>query len=200
MPFLTGSYITYETSGTNLVQTPAAIISDGDFTHTSTAGGVDNNILENNEPHNSVTIGINVNSLWVGKVYHMGKEFHVFELVPAQGTITHLICSVDDAADFGGAGNTANYPNNVPISSFDTADHAHCFGPGTAIATPTGETAVEALKIGDLVTTASGKSVPVKWIGHQARDHLSLMAASAEPVRIAANALGNGLPRRDLVV
>jgi hypothetical protein len=42
-----------------------------------------------------------------------------------------------------------------------------CFLAGTLIATPTGEVPVECLNIGDLVLTADGRAVPVKWIGRQ---------------------------------
>jgi hypothetical protein len=74
-----------------------------------------------------------------------------------------------------------------------------CFMPGTTIATPAGGTAVEALAIGDLVTTADGHHVPIRWIGRQSvaprfADELML------PVRIRAGALGENLPRRDLLV
>ena len=74
-----------------------------------------------------------------------------------------------------------------------------CFYPGTAIATPAGETAVENLRPGDLVQTASG-AMPVRWIGHS---HVSTRFADplrVLPIRIRAGALGAGLPVRDLLL
>jgi hypothetical protein len=74
-----------------------------------------------------------------------------------------------------------------------------CFMPGTMIATPAGERAVETLAIGDLVLTTDGRHKPIRWIGLQAvaprfADELML------PVRIRAGALGENVPRRDLLV
>lgn len=74
-----------------------------------------------------------------------------------------------------------------------------CFMPGTMIATPAGERAVETLAIGDLVMTTDGRHKPIRWIGLQAvaprfADELML------PVRIRAGALGENVPRRDLLV
>ena len=40
-----------------------------------------------------------------------------------------------------------------------------CFLLGTQIETPQGERKIESLKIGDRVTTVSGKSRAIKWIG-----------------------------------
>jgi len=68
------------------------------------------------------------------------------------------------------------------------------------IATPEGEAAVEDLEIGDLVTTADGRAVPVKWIGRQTVSKLFTPAERFEPVRVAAGALGDGLPHTDLVL
>jgi len=75
-----------------------------------------------------------------------------------------------------------------------------CFTGGTLIATPDGERPVETLRIGDLVTTVSGHAVPVKWIGRRRIPLRFVDARLVLPVRIAAGALGNGLPRRDLLV
>lgn len=74
-----------------------------------------------------------------------------------------------------------------------------CFMPGTLIATPAGSRAVEALAIGDLVTTSEGRHQPVRWVGRQSvaplfADELTL------PVRVRAGALGDNLPQRDLLV
>lgn len=77
--------------------------------------------------------------------------------------------------------------------------YPYCFGAGTLIATPKGETVVEALDIGDLVTTADGRTVPVKWIGRQTVQKF-FAGERARPVRVAAGALGNGLPHTDLVL
>lgn len=65
-----------------------------------------------------------------------------------------------------------------------------CFAAGTWIATPGGEALVEDLRIGDLVTTADGRAVPVKWIGRQTIEK-RLAGQRAQLVRIAAGALGN---------
>ncbi|SHJ97430.1 Hint domain-containing protein [Halomonas caseinilytica] len=74
-----------------------------------------------------------------------------------------------------------------------------CFAAGTMIATPDGEVAVETLSIGDQVLTADGKTVSVKWIGHQSPGK-RVSALNKLPVRINEGALGSGLPNRDLVV
>ncbi|EPX85328.1 Hint domain-containing protein [Salipiger mucosus] len=75
-----------------------------------------------------------------------------------------------------------------------------CFAAGTLIATPEGERAVETLEVGDLVTTASGRTVPVKWLGRQTVHKLFTPAERFVPVRVAAGALGKGLPHSDLVL
>lgn len=75
------------------------------------------------------------------------------------------------------------------------------FAAGTAIATTTGQRRVERLAIGDMLLDAAGAERRVAWVG---RIMLSarMLAEHPEmrPVRIAADALGPGLPRRDLVV
>ncbi|TNF23183.1 MAG: Hint domain-containing protein [Rhodobacteraceae bacterium] len=75
-----------------------------------------------------------------------------------------------------------------------------CFGAGTLIATPRGETAVESLRIGDLVRTTSGRVVPVTWVGVQTVSTLFTPPERLRPVRIKAGALGQGLPHSDLTV
>ncbi|MEY8841548.1 Hint domain-containing protein [Cribrihabitans sp. XS_ASV171] len=77
---------------------------------------------------------------------------------------------------------------------------AICFAAGTLIATPEGECAVERLEIGDLVTCADGRTVPVKWIGRQTVHKLFTPAERFTPVRVRAGALGDGLPHTDLVL
>ncbi|MFM9271154.1 Hint domain-containing protein [Halomonas elongata] len=74
-----------------------------------------------------------------------------------------------------------------------------CFAAGTMIATPDGEVAVETLSIGDLVMTAGGEQVPVKWIGRQTISRLTGSGNHA-PVRIRESALAAGIPHQDLVL
>jgi len=87
------------------------------------------------------------------------------------------------------------------LPPLDTSTFTVCFLEGTRIATPEGERVVESLAIGDLVLTADGRAVPVKWIGRQRiRNHPIFASPKLEPVRISAGALGDGLPHRDLYV
>lgn len=75
-----------------------------------------------------------------------------------------------------------------------------CFLGGTMIATPHGETAVEDLRHGDLVRTADGKIVPVRWVGINTVSTRFADPLRTLPVRISAGALGDNLPRRDLLL
>ena len=79
-----------------------------------------------------------------------------------------------------------------------------CYGAGTAILTDRGETAVKSLRAGDTVMTlVDGAHVPqtVKWVGQRDLDltrHPKREAVA--PIRITQGALGNNLPKRDLIL
>ncbi|MEO1000489.1 MAG: Hint domain-containing protein, partial [Pseudomonadota bacterium] len=77
----------------------------------------------------------------------------------------------------------------------------NCFAAGTLIETPAGPRAVETLAVGDLVRTADGRDVALRWTGtqHLGPEELARQPA-LRPVRIAAGAFGPGRPARDLVV
>lgn len=78
--------------------------------------------------------------------------------------------------------------------------NAPCFCAGTRIRTPEGDRNVETLEAGDMVLTAEGEAVPVRWIGRRTVDMRFADPLRAQPIRIKAGALGNGLPSRDLLV
>ncbi len=90
------------------------------------------------------------------------------------------------------------------FTTYDSGNSVVCFLQGTAIATPDGERAVEAFRIGDLVTTLNGVARPIKWIGRVSIEAELLDAAEFRarfaPVLIRTGALGDGLPQRDLRV
>jgi hypothetical protein len=76
-----------------------------------------------------------------------------------------------------------------------------CFLAGTAIATPAGLRAVETIAAGDAVLTADGTATAVAWAGHRTLDLTGRPDADLyRPVRIAAGAIANGIPARDLRV
>lgn len=76
-----------------------------------------------------------------------------------------------------------------------------CLTDGTLIDTPDGPRAIESLRIGDLVTTRDSGAQRVRMIHARRLERADLEDSRALwPVRIAAGALGFGLPRRDLWV
>ena len=91
-----------------------------------------------------------------------------------------------------------NDSDMVPTSS--SGSFIYCFARGSEISVPNGTTFVEKLKIGDLVETADGRFVSVKWVGRQTVMTRFNPAARRGLVRITSGALGDGLPHRDLTV
>jgi Ca2+-binding RTX toxin-like protein len=76
-----------------------------------------------------------------------------------------------------------------------------CFTPGTRITTGRGEVAVEELQPGDMVLTRDRGFRPLVWVGRRDLTLADLVVQPAlRPVRIAAGALGDGLPCRDMLV
>ncbi len=89
-----------------------------------------------------------------------------------------------------------NFVENLTLAS----TNAPCFCAGTLIGTDRGEVAVETLKAGDLLTTADGHARAVRWIGHRAVATRFADPLKAMPIRLKAGALGNHIPRQDLLV
>lgn len=76
-----------------------------------------------------------------------------------------------------------------------------CFTPGTLIATPNGQVAIEELCLGDMVLTRDRGPQPLRWISRQHLDGQTLRAEpKLRPIRIEACTLGPNQPAQDLLV
>ncbi|MCA1286860.1 Hint domain-containing protein [Salipiger bermudensis] len=119
-----------------------------------------------------------------------------------------------DGDDLDGTPNQANFTTDSNYTDYGSQDGigndaqltdsngvVMCFAHGTRIATPRGEVAVEDLRPGDLVRTLDSGDQTLRFVGRRvlsARDLRDMPRLC--PMRIRAGALGQGLPRRDLVV
>ena len=89
---------------------------------------------------------------------------------------------------------------NTP-ASLDGQVYIACFLKGTAIRTTAGDRPIETLAIGDMVITESGDAKPVLWLGTRryhrafARNNVNIL-----PIRVRQGAIGDDLPRRDLLL
>ena len=94
--------------------------------------------------------------------------------------------------------------SNPTINPFKTGNHNPldvnpvCFVCGTVISTDLGGVPVEFLKVGDLVLTRENGPQVIRWIG--SRKMSGAFATRHKPICVNAGALGNGLPKRDLLV
>jgi hypothetical protein len=88
--------------------------------------------------------------------------------------------------------------NNAGGSLITLGDELPCFARGTRLLTPHGYRAVEALKPGDPLITASGTRRPVCWIGRRTLDLGAQAAHNAQPILIQPGAFGPGLPAQQL--
>ena len=76
-----------------------------------------------------------------------------------------------------------------------------CFTPGTMIATPDGDTAVEDLAVGDRVVTRDNGVQRIEWIGvREVSVNELLTKRNWLPIRIKQGALGENFPSKDMLV
>jgi len=76
-----------------------------------------------------------------------------------------------------------------------------CFTPGTRIATPEGDRAIETLREGDMIRTRDNGAREIRWIGSRRMTGARLYAIPAlRPIRIRAGALGIERPDQELLV
>ena len=140
------------------------------------------------------TAGPSVAPLGTGGLGDAGQGRFVGALDASDDAVLHVYGAPSDPAAF-----SAPATLTVPLG-FGPSDRATGFAAGTLIGTPGGGRAVETLAVGDPVTTADGRTVPVRWVGRQTLHGVVTPADRFEPVRVAAGALGGGLPRTDLVL
>ncbi len=82
-----------------------------------------------------------------------------------------------------------------------TENTTPCYLAGTQILTDRGEVPVEMLGIGDRVVTLDGRAKPIKWIGRRSYSGaIPTGLRDVIPIMIKQGALGDDLPRRDLIV
>ncbi len=182
--FSTTHYLSYNSTGPT---DTSGGVSNGAFNDTvydaNSDGDIDSTdfFFNSNYPYSGTTVTIN------------GSDYAVF----SNGFGGYAIPYDIAYDDLGAFTNPSTWTfNSVP----ENADVANCFLTGTRIATPSGETAVEDLRIGDVVTTADGRTVEVKWMARQTYRQFRNMALPEKhaPVCISAGALGHGLPHSDL--
>ncbi len=168
-------------------------------------GGLGNDTIIGGEGADSLTggadrdvfIGANANDFIDGS--ESGDDFDTLDLRgagplsivfaddnPENGTVTFR----DTAGNPTGTMNFVNIENVIP-----------CFTPGTLIATPRGEVAVESLRAGDKVVTRDNGLQEIRWVGQKALNWTDMAAAPyLRPVLVKQGSLGNGLPERDMMV
>lgn len=147
--------------------------------------------------------------LYIGTEYSQGDSISI----SVNGTLVSTV-----TPDGSSAATFIGLTDTVPITNVTLADATHsesevdlvtslgagdavCHLRGTRILTPTGEVAVEDLKIGDQVVTRFGAMRPIKWIGRQSYKASAIRDDREKiPVRIRSGALGDRLPARDLCV
>lgn len=111
----------------------------------------------------------------------------------AGGTLATLVGQQAGYAAMAFAGSTGAVLQAV------VAAQLACFRAGTRLATEHGATAVENLRIGDMMRLADGRLAALRWIGRRDMDCARHPAPETVwPVRVRRGAFADGVPCRDL--
>lgn len=112
-----------------------------------------------------------------------------------------LVLDRNTDQDFNGNGVIDSGTLENGNGKFDVGNTVPCFTPGTFIATPNGEVAVELLREGDRIITRDNGIQEISWVGTKVLSGAELVAKpQMQPVLIRAGALGDGSPEHDLLV
>ena len=91
--------------------------------------------------------------------------------------------------------------DRVTGTSAPTYSSFVCYAAGTLVQTDAGEVPIETLSVGDLVMTLDNGLQPIRWIGARSLSKAELQVnPHLQPIRIAAGAIAQNVPIRDLVV
>ena len=138
---------------------------------------------------------------------HGGDSYDTLILPAGDDEPTVVITSEVPYPDVPGATSKTGYVvfkdgSRLDFESFENIETVCvCFTPGTLIDTTRGRVPVEELVAGDKVLTRDHGYQELTWTGRRDLSMAELAVSPATiPVRIAAGALGRGLPERDLVV
>ena len=141
-----------------------------------------------------------------GPLLTAGVQYYLEVVQVSTGSSVALV-GTSQTDGVGTAGEYFNYGSSVQEDAtfFDFTPTGQitvaCYCPGTLILTALGEVPVEGLTIGDTVITNSGQHRPIKWIGRRSYAGRFLAASpNVQPIRFRAGSLGDGLPRRPLLV
>ncbi len=183
---------------------------DGGTGNDTILGGGDNDILTGGDDADLIRIasldGASVKNTTVngGSGGNDNDILDISQLIAEGWTVTNFVANPEANGNPGFNGQVqlqrgaeAANINFTDIEGFV----AICFTPGARIATPRGEVAVEALKVGDTVFTRDNGIRDIRWIGRSGFDCSRATGhPDLAPVLIRKGALGNGLPQRDLLV
>ncbi|MGH1331122.1 MAG: Hint domain-containing protein [Paracoccaceae bacterium] len=205
---------TYSTANGNLLgvvdNVTSSDLNDGEFDLGDTVdiGGVTYTINQIQEPSNAGSFGLGDGST---ESFNSGSELNldvVFLTVSNGGDVRHFIIPNDSYGDMNVQSITTGNLNDVlasdakVISTGDNQISVVCFTRGTLIEVAgKQQVPIEELSQGDWVMTADHGMKEIKWLGMSEINAQTLAEnPQLRPIRIRANALGGGTPKRDLYV
>lgn len=171
-------------------------VTDGDGDGSFAAGDSFNGstIVEIGKFGGSIVYDFGTTKINTTAVYVTTADGYTY-LMFADGTPIEGITQLSVVAEPGGK------VSPISISYLDDDDEVTiaCFARGTRILTPRGEVPVDALRIGQTVTTLDRGAQPIRFLWRH-RYVFTGATSRHKPILIAKDALGPGRPSRDLAV
>jgi hypothetical protein len=141
---------------------------------------------------------------YIGTVLINGVNGYLVEATSGPGAGNYYVFMVSKPATFPTTAQTVHVSTTTSPTSYTNwnagTGSPACFMAGTAVRTPTGDVLVENLRIGDQLVLADGTTAPVSWVGRSTVHTRFADPLRALPIRIKQDALGEGVPARDLLI